>query len=141
MVRRTFDCFSCLFLLKYKLERGQEEEEEKSHLFIHLFPYPNYLIGTNNTHNNGNNDSLRAANISEIKMMISRYNDAQMVLNEDLYGPLQNNSVIIVVQVSVFIEFIYIKLTSVDFCQSSSYFYEQKFSTNFKAWNNNIEYL
>lgn len=74
-------------------------------------------------------------------MMISRYNDAQMVLNEDLYGPLQNNSVIIVVQVSVFIEFIYIKLTSVDFCQSSSYFYEQKFSTNFKAWNNNIEYL
>ncbi|XP_063703413.1 alpha-1,6-mannosyl-glycoprotein 2-beta-N-acetylglucosaminyltransferase isoform X2 [Culicoides brevitarsis] len=59
----------------------------------------NNTHGTNNTQNNGNNDSLRAANISEIKMMISRYNEAQMVLNEDLYGPLQNNSVIIVVQV------------------------------------------
>uniref|UniRef100_A0A336MCB3 Alpha-1,6-mannosyl-glycoprotein 2-beta-N-acetylglucosaminyltransferase n=1 Tax=Culicoides sonorensis TaxID=179676 RepID=A0A336MCB3_CULSO len=58
----------------------------------------NNTHGTNNTHN-GINESSRAANISEIKMMISRYNEAQLVLNEDLYGPLQNNSVIIVVQV------------------------------------------
>uniref|UniRef100_A0A182JQC5 Alpha-1,6-mannosyl-glycoprotein 2-beta-N-acetylglucosaminyltransferase n=1 Tax=Anopheles christyi TaxID=43041 RepID=A0A182JQC5_9DIPT len=31
--------------------------------------------------------------------MIHRYNDLQTVLNEDIYGPLQNDSVIIVVQV------------------------------------------
>lgn len=31
---------------------------------------------------------------------IARYNELQSVLNEDLYGPLQNDSVIIVVQVS-----------------------------------------
>lgn len=108
-------------------------------MFSFYFPYhsressKNTQTGTNNTHNNGNNDnSLRAANISEIKLMISRYNDAQMVLNEDLYGPLQNNSVIIVVQVSRFFCFVfhlklvyllilYVKFTFVDFCQSLSF--------------------
>lgn len=38
-------------------------------------------------------------NITEIKRQIVRYNDMQMVLNEDVFGPLQNDSVIIVVQV------------------------------------------
>ncbi|KAH8383288.1 hypothetical protein KR009_007721, partial [Drosophila setifemur] len=44
-------------------------------------------------------DVYRPPNISEIKRNIMRYNDMQTVLNEDAFGPLQNDSVIIVVQV------------------------------------------
>lgn len=42
----------------------------------------------------------RPPNITEIKRQIIRYNDMQLVLNEDAFGPLQNDSVIIVIQVS-----------------------------------------
>jgi alpha-1,6-mannosyl-glycoprotein beta-1,2-N-acetylglucosaminyltransferase len=38
-------------------------------------------------------------NISEIRRNIERYNDMQQVLNEELFGPVQNDSLIIVVQV------------------------------------------
>ncbi|KAH8278462.1 hypothetical protein KR018_003592, partial [Drosophila ironensis] len=38
-------------------------------------------------------------NITEIKRQILRYNEMQTVLNEDTFGPLQNDSVIILVQV------------------------------------------
>ncbi|XP_052869221.1 alpha-1,6-mannosyl-glycoprotein 2-beta-N-acetylglucosaminyltransferase isoform X2 [Anopheles cruzii] len=64
-----------------------------------------YLTGKarNATHaQNGTHfgsDGPRTANISEILRMIHRYNELQTVLNEDIYGPLQNDSVIIVVQV------------------------------------------
>ncbi|XP_022217431.1 alpha-1,6-mannosyl-glycoprotein 2-beta-N-acetylglucosaminyltransferase isoform X4 [Drosophila obscura] len=44
-------------------------------------------------------DVYHPPNISEIKRQIVRYNDMQLVLNEDTFGPLQNDSVIIVVQV------------------------------------------
>uniref|UniRef100_A0A182NCT8 Uncharacterized protein n=1 Tax=Anopheles dirus TaxID=7168 RepID=A0A182NCT8_9DIPT len=58
----------------------------------------NSTHGQNGTHYGG--EGPRAANISEILRMIHRYNEFQTVLNEDIYGPLQNDSVIIVVQVS-----------------------------------------
>lgn len=38
-------------------------------------------------------------NITEMRAYIERYNEMQMVLNEDVFGSLQNDSVIIVVQV------------------------------------------
>ncbi|XP_041766916.1 alpha-1,6-mannosyl-glycoprotein 2-beta-N-acetylglucosaminyltransferase isoform X3 [Anopheles merus] len=57
----------------------------------------NSTHGQNGTHYAG--DGPRTANISDIMRMINRYNDLQTVLNEDIYGPLQNDSVIIVVQV------------------------------------------
>ncbi|KAL0269763.1 UNVERIFIED_CONTAM: hypothetical protein PYX00_007389 [Menopon gallinae] len=43
--------------------------------------------------------SGNALNITEIKMNIDRYNEMQYIHNEDLFGPLQNDSLIIVVQV------------------------------------------
>lgn len=46
-------------------------------------------------------DFYHPPNISEIKRQIAKYNDMQLVLNEYTFGPLQNDSVIIVVQVSV----------------------------------------
>lgn len=39
------------------------------------------------------------ASIDEMLRNMARYNELQSVLNEDLFGPLQNDSVIIVVQV------------------------------------------
>ncbi|XP_055593168.1 alpha-1,6-mannosyl-glycoprotein 2-beta-N-acetylglucosaminyltransferase isoform X4 [Uranotaenia lowii] len=67
----------------------------------------NATYGQNGTHGglpgaaggSGSDGSARAANISEILRMIHRYNELQTVLNEDIFGPLQNDSVIIVVQV------------------------------------------
>lgn len=40
-------------------------------------------------------------NVDEILRNIAHYNDLQSILNEDIFGPLQNDSVIIVVQVSL----------------------------------------
>ena len=45
-------------------------------------------------------DLYHPPNITEIKQQIAKYNDMQLVLNEYTFGPLQNDSVIIVVQVS-----------------------------------------
>lgn len=39
-------------------------------------------------------------NISEIKRNIAQYNLQQTVYNEDTFGPLQNDSLVIVIQVS-----------------------------------------
>lgn len=72
-------------------------------IFLYFFFSLNVYLGNNTNSHNSGTEFIRAINISEIKLMITRYNDAQMVLNEDIYGPLQNDSVIIVVQVSVHI--------------------------------------
>ncbi|PSN34286.1 hypothetical protein C0J52_25777 [Blattella germanica] len=48
---------------------------------------------------NGANGGRSPLNISEIRRNIERYNDMQQVLNEELFGPVQNDSLIIVVQV------------------------------------------
>jgi alpha-1,6-mannosyl-glycoprotein beta-1,2-N-acetylglucosaminyltransferase len=48
---------------------------------------------------NGAASARAPLNISEIRRNIERYNDMQQVLNEELFGPVQNDSLIIVVQV------------------------------------------
>ena len=48
---------------------------------------------------NAANGGRTPLNISDIRRSIERYNDAQQVLNEELFGPVQNDSLIIVVQV------------------------------------------
>jgi alpha-1,6-mannosyl-glycoprotein beta-1,2-N-acetylglucosaminyltransferase len=47
----------------------------------------------------GANAGRASLNISDIRRNIERYNDMQQVLNEELFGPVQNDSLIIVVQV------------------------------------------
>jgi hypothetical protein len=49
-----------------------------------------------------NFDQQNILNISEISRMINRYNDMQQIINDDIFEPLQNDTVIIVVQVSCF---------------------------------------
>ncbi|XP_034112769.1 alpha-1,6-mannosyl-glycoprotein 2-beta-N-acetylglucosaminyltransferase isoform X2 [Drosophila sulfurigaster albostrigata] len=51
-------------------------------------------------------DPYRPPNITEIKRQIIRYNEMQLVLNEDTFGPLQNDSVIIVIQVHTRINYL-----------------------------------
>lgn len=53
---------------------------------------------SNGTAQHGAELTQQAA-IEDMRRSILRYNDLQSVLNEDLFGPLQNDSVIIVVQV------------------------------------------
>ena len=48
---------------------------------------------------NAANGGRTPLNISDIRRNIERYNDAQQVLNEEQFGPVQNDSLIIVVQV------------------------------------------
>lgn len=49
-------------------------------------------------------------NISEITRNVGQYNLQQVVYNEDIFGPLQNDSVVIVIQVSGKLKFEKIKL-------------------------------
>lgn len=58
----------------------------------------NQTNGINNTQY-PNNEQLRSPNLTDIRRQINRYNEMQTILNEDAFGPLQNDSVIIVVQV------------------------------------------
>ncbi|XP_064551278.1 alpha-1,6-mannosyl-glycoprotein 2-beta-N-acetylglucosaminyltransferase isoform X2 [Drosophila montana] len=53
-----------------------------------------------------NFEAYRPPNITEIKRQIVRYNELQLVLNEDTFGPLQNDSVIIVIQVHTRINYL-----------------------------------
>lgn len=48
---------------------------------------------------------LHPLNISEIQANIDRYNEMQYIHNEDMFGPLLNDTLIIVVQVSLKIHF------------------------------------
>lgn len=56
---------------------------------------------TRNFNNSQNyyNEINHLPDLNEIKNQIWRYNEAQSILNEEQFGPLQNNSVIIVIQV------------------------------------------
>lgn len=50
--------------------------------------------------NSGNTtDRIAVKNITEIKQAIKRYNDAQTIYNEDIFGAVQNDTVIIAIQV------------------------------------------
>uniref|UniRef100_A0A1B0F0A9 Uncharacterized protein n=2 Tax=Phlebotomus papatasi TaxID=29031 RepID=A0A1B0F0A9_PHLPP len=53
----------------------------------------------NGSASSGGEMQFHSPNISEMKRAIFRYNEMQNVINEDIFGPLQNDSVIIVVQV------------------------------------------
>lgn len=65
---------------------------------------------TNGVGQNGTNSANTAynkwsLNISDIKRNIAQYNLQQTVYNEDIFGPLQNDSVVIVIQVTILFYF------------------------------------
>lgn len=74
--------------------------------FLTMKPRNQTSFSNNNNNKNNSNSTieayvraLRSSSAEEMLRNIARYNDLQSVLNEDLFGPLQNDSVIIVVQV------------------------------------------
>lgn len=87
-----------------------------------LTPRPKNLT---NTLNGTNNSKLFTPNITDIKRNIAQYNAQQFVYNEDIFGPLQNDSVVIVIQV------IY----------DSNYFAGQLKVLQFINFNKFVEYL
>lgn len=56
-------------------------------------------VVANGTHQQHLVQPYQPPNITEMQRAIKHYNELQMVLNEDQFGPLENDSVIIVVQV------------------------------------------
>lgn len=96
----------------YREHSINELANDSSAAILHMVPavYRKYLLIK--TRNHTINSTIKNANVShtqsspvhdsavsEMLRNMARYNDLQSVLNEDLFGPLQNDSVIIVVQV------------------------------------------
>lgn len=76
------------------------------HKFLTPKPRNNsHVVGATNASDaaagqNGAPGGRAPLNISEIRRNIERYNEMQQLLNEELFGPVQNDSLIIVVQVT-----------------------------------------
>lgn len=85
--------------------RDEAVEPTGSNDSLALVPqvFHKFLKPKNISQANGNqtlsNEKYQQLNISEIQRSIERYNDYQTIINEEIFGPLSNDSVIIVVQV------------------------------------------
>ena len=53
-----------------------------------------------------NNTELRGLSIPEIVRSIQRYNAAQVINNEDIFCPVQNDTIIIVIQVGYLVRYL-----------------------------------
>lgn len=116
----SFKIFSCKFCSPaddYRENSINEIANDSTAAILSMVPpvYRKYLTAKNRSHaasasGNGSNNNSTTQNgqpvqnqqpsIDEMQRNIARYNELQSVLNEDLFGPLQNDSVIIVIQVS-----------------------------------------
>ncbi|CAH0561827.1 unnamed protein product [Brassicogethes aeneus] len=68
------------------------------HKFLTPRPKNNATTTVNGSLNSENTKS-GVPNITEIKKNLNQYNQQQIVYNEDTFGPLQNDSVVIVIQI------------------------------------------
>lgn len=113
MSQCTFILLFCLFqiIADYREHSINELTNDSSAAILQMVPvvYRKFLTMKPrnqtmfNKKNTSTNDaqpfSTHSATVMEMLRNIARYNELQSVLNEDLFGPLQNDSVIIVVQV------------------------------------------
>lgn len=58
-----------------------------------------YGVANSSTGDTSSRNAQQPRNISEMRREMARYNDAQTVLNEELFGPVLNDTVIIAIQV------------------------------------------
>lgn len=100
-----------IFLADYREHSINELANDSSAAILQMVPvvYRKFLTMKPRNQTNVSNKinstieghlSTRSPNVAEMLRNIARYNELQSVLNEDLFGPLQNDSVIIVVQVN-----------------------------------------
>lgn len=80
---------------------SQQRREEKLIYFIITL-----LSVVNGTLSSSYVDSYRRPDIEQMQKLIQRYNELQSILNEDIFGPLENDSVLIVVQVHTRINYL-----------------------------------
>ncbi|KAG4067969.1 hypothetical protein HA402_010655 [Bradysia odoriphaga] len=66
----------------------------------------NQTLAINGTSSSSYMDSYRRPDIEQMRRFIRRYNELQSILNEDIFGPLENDSVLIVVQVHTRINYL-----------------------------------
>lgn len=105
--------FNSLLLADYRGEHSINElANDSSAAILQMVPvvYRKFLTmkprnqttlnAKNNSTTEGHSHPTHSSNVEEMLRNIARYNELQSVLNEDLFGPLQNDSVIIVVQAS-----------------------------------------
>ncbi|CAH0698211.1 unnamed protein product [Spodoptera exigua] len=88
-------------LLSLPFEEELMNANETSEQVLALVPPELHKYLTVHPRNNSGNSTDRIAvkNITEIKQAIRRYNDAQTIYNEDIFGAVQNDTVIIAIQV------------------------------------------
>ncbi|XP_022831918.1 alpha-1,6-mannosyl-glycoprotein 2-beta-N-acetylglucosaminyltransferase isoform X3 [Spodoptera litura] len=91
-------------LVKTNPIRTEEElmnANDTSEQVLALVPPELHKYLTVHPRNNSGNSTDRIAvkNITEIKQAIKRFNEAQTIYNEDIFGPVQNDTVIIAIQV------------------------------------------
>lgn len=60
-----------------------------------------FSVGLNSSLISGPGGIRHTLNISEIRRHIAQVNELQQIYNEDIYGPMQNDTVIIVIQASI----------------------------------------
>ncbi|XP_073966322.1 alpha-1,6-mannosyl-glycoprotein 2-beta-N-acetylglucosaminyltransferase-like isoform X3 [Choristoneura fumiferana] len=88
--------------LKRELVADEEElmnANETSEQVLALVPQELHKYLTVHPRNNSANSTDLPKNITEIRRSIKRYNDAQTIYNEDIFGPVQNDTIIIAIQV------------------------------------------
>ncbi|XP_061727515.1 alpha-1,6-mannosyl-glycoprotein 2-beta-N-acetylglucosaminyltransferase-like isoform X3 [Cydia pomonella] len=78
-----------------ELMNGNDTSEQ----VLALVPQELHKYLTVHPRNNTANSTDLPKNITEIRRAIKRYNDAQTIYNEDIYGPVLNDTVIIAIQV------------------------------------------
>lgn len=71
------------------------------------------IQSVNNNNQSTNNDKYQQLNISDIQRSIERYNEYQTIINEEIFGPLLNDSIIIVIQVSIVYQIVPINFTRI----------------------------
>ncbi|CAH2083376.1 unnamed protein product [Euphydryas editha] len=76
---------------------------ETSEQVLALVPPELHKYLTVHPRNNSANATERYTpkNVSDILRSIQRINDAQTIYNEDIFGPVQNDTIIIAIQVSL----------------------------------------
>ncbi|XP_061727516.1 alpha-1,6-mannosyl-glycoprotein 2-beta-N-acetylglucosaminyltransferase-like isoform X4 [Cydia pomonella] len=95
-------CVWLQIMVSSGLERDGEElmnGNDTSEQVLALVPQELHKYLTVHPRNNTANSTDLPKNITEIRRAIKRYNDAQTIYNEDIYGPVLNDTVIIAIQV------------------------------------------
>ncbi|CAB3238116.1 unnamed protein product [Arctia plantaginis] len=96
---RNTDSSSLLVLPYYKEELMNANDTSEQVLALVPPELHKYLTIHPRNATANSTEKIYAKNLTEIKSAIRRYNDAQTIYNEDIFGPVTNDTIIIAIQV------------------------------------------